>query len=335
MLGKFLQAYPPAGGGKPSSEPVVEGLSDWGGRDPKRSFVPAWDGRGGAAARRQRGRAGRRYGNGVDGCAMAARGAASAGAATGGTTAAPAAARDRRRALLRAARRGRAAPNDPPPRGTVGRGIATGREGGAVRAAGPRPCRGTTAGGPAAAPRRRQACSTAKASRRRKGAARAAATPAGRSGAASAVRRSTRTGRAPSRSRTRPARGTTMGSARGLPPAFIEKVFAAAGRQGPRVATATRIAVETVRDRPGRIGFAGPPPSADGGPSGRIIRLAEEGGVERVFARIDRNRRLWKDAKATGARLPPRRSRHDPPAPHRPGPGGSETGSETAFWVCL
>ena len=37
---------------------------------------------------------------------------------------------------------------------------------------------------------------------------------------------------------------------------FIEKVFADAGYQGPRVATATRIAVEIVRRKPDQIGFA-------------------------------------------------------------------------------
>jgi transposase len=51
---------------------------------------------------------------------------------------------------------------------------------------------------------------------------------------------------------------------------FIEKVFADAGYQGPRVATATGFAVQPRR-----------------------------WVVERFFAWINRNRRLWKDAEAT------------------------------------
>ncbi|WP_422679862.1 IS5 family transposase [Chelatococcus albus] len=65
---------------------------------------------------------------------------------------------------------------------------------------------------------------------------------------------------------------------------FIEKVFADAGYQGPRVATATRIAVEIVRRKPHQIGFAVQP---------------RRWVVERFFAWINRNRRLWKDAEAT------------------------------------
>jgi putative transposase len=65
---------------------------------------------------------------------------------------------------------------------------------------------------------------------------------------------------------------------------FIEKVFADAGYQGPRVATATRIAVEIVRRKPDQIGFAVQP---------------RRWVVERFFAWINRNRRLWKDAEAT------------------------------------
>jgi transposase len=65
---------------------------------------------------------------------------------------------------------------------------------------------------------------------------------------------------------------------------FIEKVFADAGYQGPRVATATRIAVEIVRREPDQIGFAVQP---------------RRWVVERFFAWINRNRRLWKDAEAT------------------------------------
>jgi transposase len=65
---------------------------------------------------------------------------------------------------------------------------------------------------------------------------------------------------------------------------FIEKVFADAGYQGPRVATATWIAVEIVRRKPDQIGFAVQP---------------RRWVVERFFAWINRNRRLWKDAEAT------------------------------------
>lgn len=65
---------------------------------------------------------------------------------------------------------------------------------------------------------------------------------------------------------------------------FIAKVFADAGYQGPRVARATRIAVEIVRRTPGQIGFAVQP---------------RRWVVERFFAWINRNRRLWKDAEAT------------------------------------
>ncbi len=65
---------------------------------------------------------------------------------------------------------------------------------------------------------------------------------------------------------------------------FIEKVFADAGYQRPRVATATRIAVEIVRRKPDQIGFAV-----------QACRWV----VERFFAWINRNRRLGKDAKAT------------------------------------
>ncbi len=57
---------------------------------------------------------------------------------------------------------------------------------------------------------------------------------------------------------------------------FIEKVFADAGYQGPRVATATRIAVEIVRRKPDQIGFAVQP---------------RRWVVERFFAWINRNRR--------------------------------------------
>jgi transposase len=65
---------------------------------------------------------------------------------------------------------------------------------------------------------------------------------------------------------------------------FIRKVFADAGYQGERVAKATTIAVEIVRKQPGQIGFAVQP---------------RRWVVERFFAWINRNRRLWKDAEAT------------------------------------
>ena len=65
---------------------------------------------------------------------------------------------------------------------------------------------------------------------------------------------------------------------------FIEKVFADAGYQGPRVAQASSIAVEIVRKLPGQVGFVVQP---------------RRWVVERFFAWINRNRRLWKDAEAT------------------------------------
>jgi transposase len=57
-----------------------------------------------------------------------------------------------------------------------------------------------------------------------------------------------------------------------------------AGYHGPRVGTATRIAVEIVRRKPDQIGFAVQP---------------RRWVVERLFAWIDRNRRLAKDVEAT------------------------------------
>lgn len=65
---------------------------------------------------------------------------------------------------------------------------------------------------------------------------------------------------------------------------FIEKVFADAGYQGPRMASATRIAVEIVRRKPNQVGFVVQP---------------RRWVVERFFAWINRNRRLWKDTEAT------------------------------------
>ena len=65
---------------------------------------------------------------------------------------------------------------------------------------------------------------------------------------------------------------------------FIEIVFADSGYAGQKVATATRIAVEIVRKRPDQVGFAIQP---------------RRWVVERFFAWINRNRRLWKDTEAT------------------------------------
>ena len=65
---------------------------------------------------------------------------------------------------------------------------------------------------------------------------------------------------------------------------FIRKAFADAGYQGPRVAEATSIAVEIVKRKPDQVGFAVQP---------------RRWVVERFFAWISRNRRLWKDAEAT------------------------------------
>lgn len=65
---------------------------------------------------------------------------------------------------------------------------------------------------------------------------------------------------------------------------FIARVFADAGYQGPRVALATDIAIEIVRRKPDQVGFAVQP---------------RRWVVERFFAWINRNRRLWKDAEAT------------------------------------
>ncbi len=65
---------------------------------------------------------------------------------------------------------------------------------------------------------------------------------------------------------------------------FVRKVFADAGYQGPRVAEATSIAVEIVKRKPDQVGFAVQP---------------RRWVVERVFAWVSRNRRLWKDAEAT------------------------------------
>ena len=65
---------------------------------------------------------------------------------------------------------------------------------------------------------------------------------------------------------------------------FITKAFADAGFAGERPATATIITVEIVRKPPDQVGFAVHP---------------RRWVVERFFAWISRNRRLWKDPEAT------------------------------------
>jgi len=65
---------------------------------------------------------------------------------------------------------------------------------------------------------------------------------------------------------------------------FVEKAFADMGYSGDRPQTATLIDVEIVRKPPDQVGFAGHP---------------RRWVVERFFAWISRNRRLWKDPEAT------------------------------------
>ncbi len=65
---------------------------------------------------------------------------------------------------------------------------------------------------------------------------------------------------------------------------FILKAFADAGFAGERPASATSICIEIVRKPPDQVGFAVHP---------------RRWVVERFFAWISRNRRLWKDPEAT------------------------------------
>ena len=64
---------------------------------------------------------------------------------------------------------------------------------------------------------------------------------------------------------------------------FVQLAFAESGYQGPRVASASTIRVETVRKPDEQVGFA---------------VHARRWGVERFFAWINRNRRLAKDVEA-------------------------------------
>jgi transposase len=65
---------------------------------------------------------------------------------------------------------------------------------------------------------------------------------------------------------------------------FIERVWADGGYNHERVTTATSITVEIVKKNPDQVGF---------------VVLPRRWVVERFFAWINRNRRLWKDAEAT------------------------------------
>ncbi|WP_062114758.1 IS5 family transposase [Aureimonas sp. AU40] len=65
---------------------------------------------------------------------------------------------------------------------------------------------------------------------------------------------------------------------------FVERIFADRGYQGERVRRTSPVPVEIVRPRPGQIGFA---------------VQQRRWVVERTFAWLGRNRRLWKDAETT------------------------------------
>jgi putative transposase len=65
---------------------------------------------------------------------------------------------------------------------------------------------------------------------------------------------------------------------------FIAKAFAHAGYAGNRPATATSVAIEVVKKPADQVGFAVHP---------------RRWVVERFFAWISRNRRLWRDPEAT------------------------------------
>ncbi len=65
---------------------------------------------------------------------------------------------------------------------------------------------------------------------------------------------------------------------------FVTKAFADQGYAGERPATATSVTVEIVKKPPDQVGFAVHP---------------RRWVVERFFAWISRNRRLWKDPEAT------------------------------------